>query len=679
MSTVMSTVGIACVALAPGCGDNIDPPVEPIPDTPDGGLPDAEPLPEPAFTLQLLHAADLEGGAEAVEDAPRFSAVLAALRAEMPEQTIVLSSGDNYIPGPFFEASTDDSLDELLGVSETGVGDILIANALGIQASALGNHEFDHGPGTVAQLVSGEYYDDGELQGSFAGTQFPYLSANLDFSESAELMDLVAEPGQDADTLSNRISTSTVVTVGDQRIGVVGATTPTLGSISSIGSDIAVSPEDPTDYQALADIIQVEVDALRGDGIDKIILVAHMQQIAVEQALAPLLADVDIIIAGGSNTILADDSDRLRAGDEAVDTYPLLYTSASGEPVALVNTDGNYRYVGRLVVGFDEDGVLMTETLDPEISGIYATDDQGVSDLGDPSPITAVADIAAALGDVLVARDSNIFGKTSVFLDGLRTSVRTEETNLGNLTADANLAYARMFVDDTAAISIKNGGGIRAPIGEVVFPPGSTDPGDAQYLPPPANPLADKDEGHISQFDLQNALRFNNGLSLLTVTAAELRALVEHAVAATEAGATPGQFPQVAGIRFSFDPALEAGSRVQSLAVVDGDGAVADVVVQGGELQGDDTRTFRLVTLSFLAGGGDGYPFPDTERVDLEDQGLDDLGITFAPPGTEQHSLAWYIEMMYPDETPYDAAEQPVEDDERIQNLSARSDTVLAN
>ena len=56
------------------------------------------------FTLQILHAADQEAGIAALEDAPNFSAVLNALRDDF-DNTLVLSAGDAFIPGPFFSAS----------------------------------------------------------------------------------------------------------------------------------------------------------------------------------------------------------------------------------------------------------------------------------------------------------------------------------------------------------------------------------------------------------------------------------------------------------------------------------------------------------------------------------------------------------------------------------------------
>ncbi|MEM9488062.1 MAG: 5'-nucleotidase, partial [Myxococcota bacterium] len=181
----------------------------------------------------------------------------------------------------------------------------------------------------------------------------------------------------------------------------------------------------------------------------------------------------------------------------------------------------------------------------------------------------------------------------------------------------------------------------------------------------------------ISQFDIENTLRFNNGLTLLTVTAGELLAIIEHGVSESEPGATPGRFPQVGGMRFSFDPSFPANARVRSMAIVDDAGAIIDTVVMDGAVVGDPARTFRIVTLGFLAGGGDGYPFPTTGRIDLEDEGLPDSKITFAPAGSEQHALALFLRDVFPAETPFDSAEVGPDMDTRIQDLSQRTDTVL--
>ena len=410
-----------------------------------------------------------------------------------------------------------------------------------------------------------------------------------------------------------------MVTEGDEVFGVVGVTTPLLPSISSPG-DVVVSPSNPADLEALAATIQPLVDDLSAQGINKIILLAHLQQLSNELELAPLLRDVDIIVAGGSDTLLAADGNRLRANDTRAGEYPLLRASATGQPVAVVNTSREYRYVGRLVAGFDAAGVL--SDIGDE-SGAYATDSEGVQATGDAAPAPEVVAATDEVRSVVTELDGTIFGSTGVYLNGLREAVRTEETNLGDLSADANLAAARA-VDPTVAVSIKNGGGIRASIGAVKPGPEGT------LIPPEANPLTGKEAGQISLLDVQNALRFDNSLTVLTLTAAELQAVLEHGVVASGPGATPGQFPQVSGVSFSFDPSLPGsaydedgtlvtpGERVRSAAILNDDGSVQDVLVENGQLVGDPDRPIRVVTLGFLADGGDSYPFPaDAQREDL--------------------------------------------------------------
>ena len=617
-----------------------------------------------SFTLQLLHAADMEGDIEALENAPRFSSVLHALRVEY-ENTVIIGAGDSYIPGPFFAAGNDRSLRDILGREGSGRADILILNAMGFMAAALGNHEFDTGTGTLAGLIR----NDGR---GYAGTAFPLLSANLDFSLDSNLAGLVVDAGQEANTIPNSITKSVVITTpSDDKIGVVGITTPWLGSLSKSG-DVGIAPEDPDDIAALAAIVQESVDALTATGIDKVIVTGHLQQIHLDEIIASQLRDVDIIISGGSNTLLADDTDRLREGDVADRPYPILTNSMTNEPIAIVGTDGNYRYVGRLVVGFDEAGLLLPESIDVEVSGAFAADDQGVVDTGNVMPSARVVEITEAIRNVVIAKDGNIFGQTSVYFNGNRGAVRTEETNLGNLIADANLYVARR-VDPTVAVSLKNSGGIRASIG--VITSGNT-------LPPPENPLVGKMAGQISQIDIENTLRFNNGLSLLTLTAAELLEVIEHTVARSEPGSTPGQFPQVAGVAFSFDISQPMGSRVRSLVLTDTTGNPTDIVAQNGKVVGDTNRPFRMVTIDFLADGGDNYPystFPNTDRVDLSavmTEAQSGGQATFTAPGTEQDALAEYLASTF-SITPYTVSDVDPQGDERIQNLAFRTDSLM--
>ena len=633
------------------------------------------------FSLELLHFSDQEAGAAAVVDAPNLSAVLNALRDQdlgsdgVADNTLTLSSGDAIIPGLFFDAS-----EAVFG--SKGVADILIQNELGIQAMALGNHEFDLGTDFLAGLISGS-----ALAG-FDGTSFPYLSSNLDFTNDAFLNPLVVADGSAPAT--NSLSGSTVIDVNGEMIGIVGATTPILDEISSPG-DVEISPATfggvPTseELDALAAVIQADVDALiaANTGLDKVILLAHMQTLDIEQGLAERLSNVDIIVAGGSNTRLFDSNDRARAGDTPQGEYPQFFTDVDGSPVALVNTDGNYKYVGRLVIDF-ENGNILPDSYDAIVSGAYATDAQGVSDLGgtaDPE-VQAIAD---AIGAQIIATDGNFFGVTDVFLNGFRTGggtdgVRNQETNLGNLTADANLAAAKA-VDSTVVASFKNGGGIRANIGEIVVPPGGTQP---VRLPPSGNPLSGRPEGGISQNAIASTLAFNNGLVLLTLTKAELVSVLEHAIngANDDPDSGQGRFPQISGVNFSYDVDLPAGERVISAAIVDDGGNVVSELVRNGEISGRSDETFRIVTLDFLAGGGDGFPFgslSNPNRIDLErDPGDPRTGAaTFAEDGSEQDALAEYLQANF-SVTPFAQTDVTPTEDSRIQNLDFRPDTVLA-
>ncbi len=624
------------------------------------------------FTMQLLHVADIDGKGPQ-EDVRAFSALVDHFSGLYPNNTLKLSSGDNWIPGVEYSAASVETMDRVLGVAGDGRAHVAYLNAMGFQASAMGNHDLDGGPGALVGIISPE--TDG---GTWEGALFPYLSANLDFAADADLIDLVVADGQPASSVAGKLAGSVTIDVNGETVGIVGATTPNLASITSTGN-IGVAPADSSDIDALAAIIQDSVDALTATGIDKIIVLAHMQQIGVEQQLAARLSDVDVIVAGGSNTRLLDGDDLLYPGDlDFADTYPLSFTTPKGEPIYVVNTDGDYKYLGRLVAGFDALGRIVPSTLDEALNGAWASSAASLARVG----LTGAADqnadvdvVADALDTEIALLEANFFGFTSVYLDGIRGSVRTEETNLGNLTADANLWLGRI-ADPSVQVSIKNGGGIRDAIGSVVCPPGSVDPSECNALPP--------DEGKINQIHVQNALRFNNGLTLLTLTKSQLLAVLEETVQFAAPGVTSGNFGQVAGVRFSWDQSLPAGSRVVNAAVVDDSGAVVEELVRDGSIAGDPSSSFRVITLNFLVDSGydsliDAVADGGSDRVDLVGSGMIPDGVfDFADPGSEQDALAEYLSTYYFD-VPFDTAEVEPIDDIRNQQLAlaGKVDTVF--
>jgi 2',3'-cyclic-nucleotide 2'-phosphodiesterase (5'-nucleotidase family) len=341
-------------------------------------------------TLHLIHLADAEASTPAVSTAPNFAALVDAFVAEGEQinaVNLILSSGDNYLPGPFFSAAGDRSMrnifrqatDNPTAREGSGYADIIIHNLLGVRASAVGNHEFDLGTDKFADLMAGDVIDENEVR--FQGADFPYLSSNLDFSNDGSLVDLYTEDllnsseyalvfDDEITAVEKKVSPWIIVTQDGVDFGIIGATTPIVESISSTDGVVAKQPGGGTNnMQDLGTIIQGYVDQLTQQGIDKIVILSHMQQLQFERELIGNLNDVDIIIAGGSNSILAEEDERLFDGDLKVDDYPIITETAEGDPALIVNTDGGYKYVGRLLIDFDENGILDVESLNREISG----------------------------------------------------------------------------------------------------------------------------------------------------------------------------------------------------------------------------------------------------------------------------------------------------------------------
>lgn len=700
------------------------------------------------YTLQILHASDWEGGLLATQRAANFAAIVDRLEDTTPN-SITLSTGDGWIPSPFYIAGADPQMaatyngvyNQFFGLSgasaygrlaaSPGRADITIQNIIGVQAAVFGNHEFDAGPTEVANIIGANLGTAaGAADDTWVGSLFPYLSTNLNFSREAALSGLVHRDGDLATfaqtgptstqtgTGADKIAKSTVIVENGERIAFIGATTQVEPLLTTLGNVTVDGFTGRDEIALLASQINAEVDRVlaANPGLNKVIVGTHLQQLANEQALAPLLRNVDVLIGGGSHTLLSDSNDRLLPGDTSGGAYPQFFTNASGQTLALVNTASEYSYVGRLNVTFDDQGNVIRNSITPENSGAVAVDDATVAQLWGSTAAAftpgskgyLVREViegldanndgiqeTAGVADIIRQQDGNVLGRTSVYLEGRRGEVRTEETNLGDLSADANLWYAKQY-DNTVTVSIKNGGGIRDSIGSF-----STAGGGTAELPPAANPSAGKAAGDISQLDVTNSLRFNNALAMVTVTAAELERVLEHAVSSVAPGATPGAFPQIGGISFSFDATRQAqtldvngnvtqeGRRIISAAIVDADGYLVDTLVQNGQLVGDANRGIRAVTLDFLTTGtssapglgGDNYPFPayGENRVALSNAAPTSLPNTetFSAQGTEQDAMAEYLKAFYT-VTPYGQADTGPAADTRIQNLAVRGDSVLA-
>lgn len=662
----------------------------------------------PAFTLQLLHLADGEAGLLAADTAPNLAALVDAFDDDYLN-TLILAGGDNFLPGPFLNAGTDPSLNNVPSIGATGFGrpDIAIHNALGVEASTIGNHEFD--------LGSTAFRDSFTPSGLWVGAQFPYLSSNLDFSGDSALLPRFTDTTNDAatatpeaSTMKGRIAESAVVTKGGEKIGLVGVTTQIIEAISSPnGTEVEGFPTGPgangevDDMALLAAQLQPIIDELIAEGVNKIVLMAHLQQIANEQLLATLLRGVDIILAAGSNTRLGDADDVAHEfpGHAAnfANTYPIITAGADGKTTLIVNTDNEYTYLGRLVVDFDDNGEVIVDNLadNTGINGAYASTTANVAEawgvdesqlettaFADGTKGDQVRDITRAVDAVIAAKDGNVFGYTDVYLEGERAFVRSEETNLGNLSADSGIfAYKEFGGAGEFVVGLRNGGGIRAQIGSIDFVSGDK-------IAPVANPDVGKEEGGVSQLDVENSLRFNNRIMSFDTTAAGLKAILEHGVAA---GTLQGRFPQIGGVRFSWDPDLTAGNRVQNIALIDASNRVIARLVENGVVLAAAPALITVVTSNFTANGGDGFPIKANGQnfrylldngtfTSAVDESLDFTAPTNVPANAlgEQAALQLYMQEFHAtQETAYDDADTAASADMRIQNLNARDDAVF--
>jgi 5'-nucleotidase len=541
----------------------------------EGAVGDGARAPKIDLWLTIAHNNDGESqlidagtGLEDYGGVARFATVVKNLEAEALARRkggfLLLNSGDSFLAGPEFNESL-----------QKGVPfyDSIALNRIGYDAMAIGNHEFDFGPDVFAQFIKGFDPD------------VPFVSANLDVSGEPKLNRLAKQ---------GRIVKSVVVEEGDHLIGVIGATTPSLPFISS--------PRNVEVRENVAKAVQRQVDRLEGLGVNIIVMFSQLQSISEDLALAPLLSGVDVMVAGGGDELLADpdQGDLLIPGEETTvfGSYPQFGTDADGREVPIVTTNGDYKYVGRLTVAFNAAGRVVE--VDDEASGPVRVSSTVNPDGVEPSAYIQ-KNVVVPLQEAIAAAAANIVATSEVDLNGLRDpGVRTQETNEGNLIADALLSAATRLAPAFGApvpdIALQNGGGIR----------------NNNVIP----------AGDISELTVFGMVPFANFVSIVPdIPPEQLKEILENAVSRVEF--VDGRFPQIAGFTLVYDAAGTAqildeegnvttpGTRVVEVLLADGTPVVQDGAVVAGAPSVD------VATIDFLARGGDQYPFRGAPFVTL--------------------------------------------------------------
>ena len=279
------------------------------------------------------------------------------------------------------------------------------------------------------------------------------------------------------------------------------------------------------------------VNELKRSGINRIIALTHIGW-DDDLELAREVGDIDIIIGGHTHTVPG--------------VYPTV-VDEDGSPTLIAQAGEYARYIGHLRVTFDGSGVVKDWTG----SELVRLDEKVAEDA---ACAAKVAEYRAPVQQRLAA----VIGNTLVDLDGERTNVRSRETNLGNLVADSMLSRASHA---GAGIAIISGGGIRDSI----------------------------PRGDITLGQVQAVLPFDNYLVAFDLTGEQIMAALENGVSQVED--VQGKFPQVAGLRFIWNPGAKPGNRIVS----------AEVKKGGGYVSINPSATYRVVTNNFLYQGGDGY------------------------------------------------------------------------
>lgn len=214
--------------------------------------------------------------------------------------TLKLSAGDNFSGG-------DSKKNQVV---------INLLNRMGIDASAVGNHEFDSTISTFYKFLNPD--------------KTKFLAANAKTPNNSEFY--------------KNVQKSTVIDVNGNKYGIIGLLPFDLEKVTG-ADDKKMEGIRPYDINESVAIVNEEARKLTEQGVNKIILVSHIGN-DKDKEIAPKLHGVDIIVGGHSHTEVKD-----------IKPNENLFNNADNNPIIIVQTGENAKNVGVLDVEFDENGV----------------------------------------------------------------------------------------------------------------------------------------------------------------------------------------------------------------------------------------------------------------------------------------------------------------------------------
>jgi len=440
------------------------------------------------YQFTILHTNDTHGhfwpNAKGEYGFPAHKTIVNLVKAEVEQKggsLVLLNAGD-------FNTGVPES------DMQTAEPDIKAMNAMGYEATVLGNHEFDN----PLQVL--------DMQEKWAN--FPFLSANVINTKTGKTL----------------VKPYTILNKQDLKIAVVGLTTEDTAKLGNPEYLHNVKFEDPTTV-AKATLKELNEKVKP----DVKIALTHMGYYYDAKHGSNAPGDVslarnldkgafDMIIGGHSHDPICVDDFEFKNGELKLVNYQLIPVNLKKK---VKKEDGKTEYVN------------YAEEIpqDPEMEKLLKT----YQDKGD-------------------ALLSQKVGKLKGKLEGDRTIIRFEQTNLGHLIAEAQRQKAK------ADIGIMNSGGIRDSI----------------------------QEGDVTYKDILKIHPFGNIVSYFELTGKELLDYL-NVVALKEVDS--GAYAQYSGI---------------SMTVNHAEKKVENVKIQGKPL--DLNKTYRISLPSYNAAGGDGYP-----------------------------------------------------------------------
>lgn len=523
---------------------------------------------------------------------PRMTTAFSTL-AQGKDNVLKLHAGDALTGTLYFNRA-----------GKLGEADAAMMNTVCFDAMSIGNHEFDKGDAGLETFID-------ELHSGTCKT--PVLSANVAFGKSSPLNG------------SDKVKPATVIERDGQKIGLVGLTIAGKTKNSS-------SPNADTQFEDEVVAAQRQIDALKADGVNKVVLLSHIGY-TYDLEVASKLSGVDVVVGGDSHTLLGP-QDKLKSymntEISASNEYPTRVKDKDGNLVCVVQAWEYSQVVGELTVAFDADGKVENCEGTPRI---LISNDYKVSykdDAGkDATRAATAAEKTAFDVDVknsgilyIAAPDAKAVATLAPFkveVDKFKAKqvavVPLELCSRRVPGGEGSIDYSRSASCSNGQQKVsERGGDIQQLVAQAYYDIANSSYGGADIALQNGGGVRVPLKDTVTAANVIEVLPFSNMLWKMTVSGQEVKNTLEDAMDMVFTSKSSGPYPYAGGLRWDVDSTKAKGQRVNNLQVYDR----ATQQWKALDLQRQD---YTLFLLSFIAKGGDGYKtlgnLPEARRSDV--------------------------------------------------------------